>query len=1091
MNVSHLIDFVLQILGWLGPVTGLMFLGLRLGVPLGRGAGIRPIAFGTTTLVVAMLMRVFWMVTFEPASESFELLAHAMVALGLIAIVVGSRALVDHHLSWHAPALHSSQDRQKRRVAVTTSGFVLLLSTVDLFGPGPVHLVDSALYGLILALLVGMEWHLIREISPGPFTDLRWSARTALIAAAFVPVAGLAHISHIDEPSSATTSLALRLIDGGLLTFNAVCFMVYLRTVSGSRSMRESVTESDVPLALSRQLVLRRLAALLTMALVVVAVGGVVVSEIIRSNIQVVEKTILQEQRGVAKSVASNLTGLMSELVRAVGRLTDLRSVRRTDIKGMNEDFRMAYARWGNIATHFSRIDANGRLVYTYPEMSSVVGADLSEQPHVRRFLGRPDTLISDIFTAVQGHQAVAIYVPVVDEQGRFSGAIAMLIGMNAFSQRALRNVGYLNPNPVVAVNARGSIIAGTDSIHLGKQAAYFLTQILPDEVDQTEADQTMASVLAAEGSDAHVIVGEESLFSRRWVLTEPVTMGGGRWGIVMLVVQNADLVSLYQGTVRQQFVMWLAFTGTLLFMMGAIAFVFYRWSRFLETEVVHKLDLVRLTEGKYRELFEESRDAVYMSTDTGQLLDINPAGIRMFGFDSRDQMFAAGPVTQYYTDPAQREQLTRVLEARGYTNDTELHLRRRDGSPLIVVASITGSRDAEGRIVQYRGILRDITQQKHLEEEIRQAQKMESVGLLAGGVAHDFNNLLGGVLGYASFMKAKLPAGHDFIQYLETIERSAQRAAELTSKLLAFARGGQYDVRAVNMNAVVQETVGILARSIDKSITVETSLAENLPTVEGDGGQLQQVMMNLCLNARDAMPSGGSLRIGTELRLWGTEEVNRHAGAQPGRYVVITVQDTGTGMDPATRLRIFEPFFSTKGKGKGTGLGLSMVYGIVRNHRGAISVESEPGKGSQFTISLPASDLEEEQTLPSASASVGGHERVLIIDDEKDVCSMMGEVLSSAGYTVETASDGVEGVAAYRRKRPDLVILDMIMPKMSGAETYDALAHDDLDVKVLLVTGYSQDGKAQEILRRGAAGFLQKPFVAEELLKKVRGVLD
>jgi PAS domain S-box-containing protein len=1091
MNLQFLLDLALLIIGWLGPALSLLFLALRANLPSRRGIGLRRIVTGLMFLLAAILLQVFWLTVVEPASIAFDHVSHALVAVGLVLCATGARSLSEQIvLGVHDQSRRSGLRFAKRTLTAFVSMAILLVA-VEIPAPGQVPMVDILLTALDLSILAAIGWHQVRDVAPRLGSVAIGRARWVIVGISVLPIAGMSHVAQSGVNALEPNSVLLRVLEGMILSLYAGALWWYLRALVPAEPVVHPLIERDVPLALSRRLVLRRFVMLMVIGLFVVAGGVAFVSEIIRSNIRFVETTVLRDQSGVAKSVAWNLRALMTDLVGAVGQIAAVPAVREVKVAGMREAFETSLLRWGSLATHLSRVDARGRLVYTYPEMPSVIGADLTGQRHVQVFLGRPDTLVSDVFTAVQGYKAIAIYVPIKDEHGANAGAVAMLVRMNDFSRKAFQSVGFLNPNPVIAVNERGYILAGTDSSHLGAYAGDFLPEVLAGSITRSTAEATVRNALADAGSSATAIEGADGPFARRWVVAEPVSVGGRRWGVVMLVVRNADLLATYRGALQQQFVLWLLFTGLLLGMVGAVAFIFYRWSRFLESEVLHKIELVRQSEGKYRELFEESQDAIYMTTADGHLIDINPAGVRLFGFESLGEMITAGPVTQYYQDGSQRRQLYDLLSVRGSVDNMELLLRRRDGSPLIARASVTALRSSDGQVLQFRGVLRDVTQQKHLEEEIRQAQKMESIGQLAGGVAHDFNNLLGGVLGYATFMKSKLPADHAFRPYLETIERSAQRAADLTSKLLAFARGGQYDVRAVNLNAVIRETVGILDRSIDKSITVETVLDPGIPTIDGDAGQLQQVMMNLCLNGRDAMPSGGTLRITTSSAEWNSDDARRYVGAEPGRYVSVRVEDTGTGMDAATRQKIFEPFFTTKGKGKGTGLGLSMVYGIVRNHRGHIVVESEPGRGSVFSISFPAGTYQEAPQEPTMPSAVGGHERILVVDDEKDVRSMIQDVLTSAGYTVETVSDGAEAIAAFDRQRPDLILLDMIMPKMSGLETFDALLLRPPLIKVVLVTGYSQDGKAREIMRKGVAAFLQKPFAADDLLRVVRRVLD
>jgi two-component system cell cycle sensor histidine kinase/response regulator CckA len=400
---------------------------------------------------------------------------------------------------------------------------------------------------------------------------------------------------------------------------------------------------------------------------------------------------------------------------------------------------------------------------------------------------------------------------------------------------------------------------------------------------------------------------------------------------------------------------------------------------------------------------------------------------------------------------------------------------------------------DPAGRVSGVIEYVRDISERKLLEERFIQAQKMESIGLLAGGIAHDFNNILGGILGYASWLKTNINRDHPFFRPVDTIEKSASRAAELTAQLLAFARGGKYDIRPSNLNSIISESLKILSGTLDKSIVIETCLNDSLPTVEIDVGQIQQVLINLCVNARDAMPGGGRLTIQSSLAHLSADDVRSQVDAKPGWFAVMAVSDTGVGMDGSTKQRIFEPFFTTKEKGKGTGLGLSMVYGVVKNHGGFVNVYSETGEGSTFKVYLPLSGKPEIMESVVETEMARGHETVLVIDDEEAIRQVASDILGSYGYRVRLAADGELGVALYRRqvKKIDLVILDMVMPRQGGRETFLKLQEINPKVRVLFSTGYSQNEKVNEILALGVRGFIQKPYQLRDLLAKVREILD
>ncbi|MCX5816334.1 MAG: response regulator, partial [Proteobacteria bacterium] len=381
--------------------------------------------------------------------------------------------------------------------------------------------------------------------------------------------------------------------------------------------------------------------------------------------------------------------------------------------------------------------------------------------------------------------------------------------------------------------------------------------------------------------------------------------------------------------------------------------------------------------------------------------------------------------------------------------------------------------------------------EKRKLEARLQHADKMESIGTLAGGIAHDFNNLLMGIQGYASLSLMNLDSSHPNYERLKRIEEQVQSGADLTRQLLGFARGGRYEVKPADMNDILEKSSSMFGRT-KKEISIHRKYGKDLFTVEVDRGQMEQLFVNLYVNAWQAMPGGGELYLETENVLVDDKQAFPYA-VKPGNYIKISITDTGTGMDEKTKERIFDPFFTTKEMGRGTGLGLAMVYGIIKGHKGMINVYSEPGHGTTFNIYLPASKKEVEKEKTATATIARGTETILLVDDEKMVLEVSKELLESMGYRVYTAGSGQEAVAVYMEKRNeiDLVILDMIIPGISGGETFDRLREINPDAKVLLSSGYSINGQAQEIMDRGCNGFIQKPFHLGKLSSKIREMLD
>ena len=502
----------------------------------------------------------------------------------------------------------------------------------------------------------------------------------------------------------------------------------------------------------------------------------------------------------------------------------------------------------------------------------------------------------------------------------------------------------------------------------------------------------------------------------------------------------------------------------------------------------------LRESSEKYRTILESIEEGYFETDQKGNLTFSNEAFGKILGYP-RNQLL--GMNSRDYTTPDTAEKISRIMEQieqTGRPEDvTDYDVIRKDGSKAALELSISLLTDKDGKPAGFRGMLRDVTRRKEteyknrlLEIQLQQAQKMESIGTLAGGIAHDFNNILMGIQGNATLMLLKIESEHPNYEKIKNVEKFVQNGTELTNQLLGFARRGKYLVKTTDLNEVIEKSSALFART-KKEIQVHTVFHDEIWAVEVDRGQIEQALLNLYVNAWQAMPAGGDIYLKTRNVMLDSSYVKPFK-VESGKYVEISVSDTGVGIDRKTRERIFEPFFTTKEMGRGTGLGLASVYGIIKSHSGYIDVHSEKEKGTTFTIYLPASEKEAVREKTAPAAMLKGTGTILLIDDEKMILDVGRELLEELGYTVLSALSGREALDIFQKNlgKIDLVIMDMIMPGMGGGETFDRLRAINPNIKVLLSSGYSVNGQASKILHRGCDGFIQKPFNLNQLAEKI-----
>jgi PAS domain S-box-containing protein len=514
--------------------------------------------------------------------------------------------------------------------------------------------------------------------------------------------------------------------------------------------------------------------------------------------------------------------------------------------------------------------------------------------------------------------------------------------------------------------------------------------------------------------------------------------------------------------------------------------------------------EALRQAESKYRSIFDNAVEGIFQATPEGKFLSVNPAFARMCGFEDPEEMVSTitDIKTQLYANPEDRTRIAALYEGLGIVRNFETQFRKTDGRFIWVSVNSRAVRDERGSMLYYEGTIEDISERKRAEEEqtlieaqLRQAQKMEALGTLAGGIAHDFNNILGIITGYAEMAEMDAGEGSALRSTLIQVLKAASRAKDLVQQILAFARQGEHELKPVQIGLIVKEAGKMLRASLPSTIDIKLNV-HSKTAVLADPTQIHQVMMNLCTNAAHAMSAdGGALEVSlTDTRL-GMEPIHIHSGLEPGPYVKLTIKDTGHGIDPAVLDRIFDPFFTTKGQGVGTGLGLAVVHGIVKNHGGAIEVESILGKGSIFQVFLPAMESAPVPEKAESAPLPRGCERILIVDDEPALMEAMKRFLEQLGYVVDSRTSSIEALEAFRsrmQEKPfDLVVTDMTMPHLTGLDLARELLRLQPNLPIILSTGFSEKVGTERARDFGIRGFLMKPVALKELAGMIRKKLD
>ena len=495
-----------------------------------------------------------------------------------------------------------------------------------------------------------------------------------------------------------------------------------------------------------------------------------------------------------------------------------------------------------------------------------------------------------------------------------------------------------------------------------------------------------------------------------------------------------------------------------------------------------------------YEKKFNKSNLPIFYCDPDGNFLDINLAFIELTGFNSKQEIEKTNFFENILLAEGNRKTFKQLMSKSGFFKNLEIKIRGNDGTPVSALITISPVRDQNQVLIGYEAILQNITEKRELEEQLIQAQKMGVIGTLAGGIAHDFNNLLGGIIGCASLIITEMPEDNPYFEDVKTIFDASKKAAALTSQLLSFSRKGKQEVKLISINDMVTEILKILYRTFDRSIEIHSKLFPDVAAIEADPNRIQQAIMNICINARDAMPQGGDLFVETENIILDAASAKKIENLRSGAYVLIRISDTGTGIDHKTLIKIFKPFFTTKSSEQGSGLGLSIAFDSIKSQGGMICVESEIERGTTFNIYLPAKPekIEARSEPIQIEEFPGGTETILLVDDEEIIRNMVKRMLEKFGYNVLIAANGQEALTYYKESKDpiDLTIIDVIMPEMDGRQTFRKLKKINSEIKVLLSSGGDVDVDPKKLHKDGIQGFIQKPFVTGYLLKTIHQTL-
>jgi PAS domain S-box-containing protein len=753
-------------------------------------------------------------------------------------------------------------------------------------------------------------------------------------------------------------------------------------------------------------------------------------------------------------------------------------------------------------------LDASGKIMLLVPPDPRYLGLDMSYQPDFKQIGEKKDLIISRPFISLRTGNPTVFLVRQLSQRDQMVGELSL----GSLQEEIVSEKGASGQDVVFIMDQHGMLLAHPSSNLVKQQINLGYLEIFRRGLEGEAtlvydyADRMVLGSAARIDRTGWVVVDQIPLSSAfgfyAWALGATLLASLAIWLVLTWNLRRQlqrhvvnPLVQLSQGIcmlAKGNFSRGKALASIPVAFneLTALAANFQHMSDALEARQV----ALQESEKRYRSLFERVPVALFRTTPAGQFIEVNPASVRILGFPDRDAMLRAN-VGDFYLNPEDRKRWRAIAETDGVVRDFEMQLKRHDGPVIWVSNAARVVRDSEGQVLYYEGSLEDITERIKLADQIRQSQKLEAVGQLAGGVAHDFNNMLGVILGHTEMALGKAAQDASMRKHLEAILAAGKRSTEVTRQLLAFARKQTIAPKVLDLNDTVEGMLRLLRRLIGEDIDLVWMPGEALWPVMMDPSQVDQILANLCVNARDAIGSVGKVTIETQKAVLDDAFCAEHEGFLAGEYIMLAVSDNGSGMDKATMDKIFDPFFTTKEASKGTGLGLATVYGIVKQNAGFINVYSEPGHGSTFRIYLPRQPGEVESSIEESPAAPPprGDETILLVEDEPAVLDMVKLILEQSGYTVLASSTPVGAMRVAMEKFADihLVITDMVMPEMTGWDLMKRLSSLGLGLKCLYMSGYSDNVITHQGLLEKGVNLIQKPFSKQELAAKVRQVLD